>query len=137
MAAITITAVSIGVGADAAFERFEVGEAVDHGELIYFDTANGDYRLADADAEASAKAAGIAVTAGAGDGSYVLAITRGKLLIQSGPGMVKGTEYYCGTTPGQIVPKSDLASGDYVTRVGIANSTTELQVDIRVTGVTL
>ena len=135
MAAITITAASLGIGDGAVVQQYEVGEEVTHGEVIYLDTANKDYRLADADAAATAKAAAVAVTYGSADGQTVLAITRGKLVI--GSGLTQGTEYYLGTTPGTIVPKADLATGDYVTRIGIASSTSILDVSIDVTGVVL
>ena len=135
MAAVTITAANLGVGANAATRLYEVGVATAHGQVIYLDTANGDYRLADADVEATAKAAAIAVTSASADGDYVIGLTSGDLVI--GSGLVKGAEYYLGTTPGTIVPKSDLAGGDYVTRLGIAKSTSVLAVAIDVTGITL
>lgn len=135
MAAITITAANLGVGANAQTRLYEVGVAVSHGQVIYLDTANNDYRLADADAEATAKAAAIAVTAASADGDYVLGLSRGKLVI--GSGLTQGVEYYLGTTPGTIVPKGDLAGGDEVTRIGIASSTSVLEVAIESTGITL
>jgi hypothetical protein len=135
MAAVSITAANVGIGDGATIEILEVGETVTHGEVLYFDSANVDYRLADADVESTAKAKGISVTSAAADGSFVVAVTRGPLVL--GGGLTQGVEYYLGTTPGEIVPKADLVTGDYVTRLGIASSTTVLQVDIRVTGVTV
>lgn len=135
MAAITITAASVGIGSGARIEVVEVGEAIAHGDVIYYDTTNLDNRKADADIEATAKAVGIAVTSATGDGAFVAVVRSGSIVL--GSVLTQGTEYYLGTTAGTIVPKSDLASGDYVTRLGIAISATTLQVDIRATGVTI
>lgn len=135
MAALTITAANVGVGSNAAFQRYEVGAAIGHGQVIYYDTNNADYRLADADTAATARAVGITVTSATADGNFVLAVTRGELTL--GAILTVGTEYYLGTTPGEIVPKADLVTGDFVTRLGIATSTSTLFVDINATGVAL
>lgn len=135
MAAITITAANVGVGAGAVIQMVEAGEAITHGMPIYRDTASLDFRKADADAEATAIVKGITITACTADGTQVAIITRGPLVL--GSVLTQGTEYYLGTTAGTIVPKSDLATGDYVTRLGIASSATTLEVDIQSTGVTL
>ena len=135
MAALTITAANLGVGSGAQVQSYEVGAAVSHGQVIYYDTANSDHRLADADALGTAKATAISITAASADGDFVIAIKRGPLVL--GAILTKGTEYYLGTTAGTIVPKGDLTTGDFVTRLGIATSTSVLEVDIDATGVEL
>lgn len=135
MAALTITAANVGIGSDAVVAQVEAGEAVTHAMPVYYSIANADYRKADADAEDTAQVYGISITASTGDSTYLAVIRSGSLVL--GSILTQGTEYYLGTTAGEIIPKGDLATGDYVTRLGIATSATTLKVDIRNTGVTL
>lgn len=133
---LTITAANVGVGSNAKTQPVVVGQATSHGEVLYVDTTDNNLnKKADADFEETAKARGIAVTAGTANGSTVIVLTDGDLVL--GSILTQGVEYYVGTTPGTIMTKAELSAGDYITRLGIAKNTTTLAVDISVTGVTL
>jgi predicted lysophospholipase L1 biosynthesis ABC-type transport system permease subunit len=63
-------------------------------------------------------------------------------VIKSGPvtigaALTAGVAYYLSATAGGICPVADLASGDYPVILGIATSTTVLDVDIQEAGVAL
>lgn len=135
MATLTITAANIGVGSSAEIRPVTVGQSTAHGIPLYQDTSDGLWKPADADAEATAKAACISVTSATASGEDVIAIFTGDL--RMGAILTKGTEYYVNTTAGLIGEKSDLGSGDYVTRLGIAKSTSVLDVRPLASGVTL
>lgn len=135
MATLTITAANVGVGSTAQVLPFTVGQATTHGQALYIDTADGLAKPADADAAATAKARCIAITSATGTGQTVYGITSGDLVL--GAILTKGTEYYVHTTAGVICTKDELASGDFVTRLGIAKTTSILAVSIEATGVDL
>jgi len=110
--------------------------AITAGQVIYLDASNGNKaNLADADIEASAAAVGVAVNDCAAGGvcSYV---TTGNSVTVSGAPFTQGLAYYVSTTAGGIAPVADLLAGDYVTIIGVASSTSVLDVNIVVSGVT-
>ena len=51
--------------------------------------------------------------------------------------MTAGVAYYLSDTPGGICPVADLATGEYPTIIGIATSTTVLDVKFHASGVAL
>ena len=112
----------------------QAGSAVTIGQPVYLDTAVGKYSPADADAEATAAVAGIAITSADADGYFSMLSTTDLIL---GATLVTGDAYYLSTTAGSICSHSDLGSGDYVTLIGFAASTTVLNLDIAVTGITI
>lgn len=92
------------------------------------------YVLADANASATlANAEGIAVTPGVNDGFGIMASGGDVVLV--GTTMVVGETYLLSPTPGGIMPNGDRATGDYVTRLGVASSTTRLSLSVQATGV--
>ncbi len=131
MADISITAGSVGIANDAKYIKVQFGESVSIGQAVYRGT-NGKYYKTDADTELTAAAAGIAISSGGVD-DYGLLVTSGKMRI--GATVAVGTVYAVSTTLGGICPIADLGSGDYITTLGVATSTSTLQVDIQVSGV--
>ena len=110
--------------------------AITAGQVVYLDSANGGkVNLADADVEASAVAVGVAVNDCAAGGvcSYVKS---GSQISVSGAPFTKGLAYYVSLTAGGIAPVADLLTGDYVTIIGVASSTSVLDVNINASGVT-
>jgi hypothetical protein len=90
--------------------------------------------LADADASSSlATTAGIAMTPGIDDG-FGLVATAGSIILV-GTTLTVGTTYVQSDTAGGIMPIADLATGDYVTILGVATSASQLLLDIAVSGV--
>lgn len=92
------------------------------------------YVLADANAStALAAAEGIAMTPGVDNGYGVMATAGGIVLV--GTTMTVGETYLVSDTPGGIMPNADRSTTDYVTRLGTAASTTQLNLAIQATGI--
>lgn len=136
MADISITAANVVKGSNAVVEAGTAGAAITAGQVVYKDAADGKYKLADADsATAAAKAPrGIALN-GASDGQPLSIIRSGDVTI--GATLTPGTAYYLSPVAGGIAPLADVASGDDVVLLGLAESASVLAVDIQITGVTL
>ena len=115
-------------------EKVIYGATVAAGNPVYRDSADNEHKLTDANASAAAaKCVGIAVTPGI-DAGYGYIATGGSIILV-GTTMVVGTNYDCGPTAGEIIPEGDLASNDYVTRLGTAATATQLDLSIVATGV--
>jgi hypothetical protein len=95
---------------------------------------DGKAVLSDADASlALAATEGIAITPGVNNGHGLIAF--GGAIILVGATLVVGTVYVTSATAGGIMPISDAASGDYVTILGTASTTTQLELAINRTGI--
>lgn len=130
MADLTITAANVKPLTGATLQTVTYGETIDQGESVYL-SANKYYK-ADADAsEAAAAAVAIAITPGVADGVGVIA-TRGSINV--GATLTQGEIYVVSGNAGGIAPEGDLASGDYVTIIGIARSSSELYINIIASG---
>lgn len=137
MADLTITAASVLAGTNAEIVRGNAGATITAGQAVYLDTAStGEWLLADSDsatviARGSARF-GIALN-GAADGQPLAVQVSGDITI--GATMTAGTTLYLSDAPGGICPIADLATGDYITLVGVAMSTTVLRIDPLYSGV--
>jgi hypothetical protein len=54
-----------------------------------------------------------------------------------GATMTAGTVYYLSDTPGGICPLADVGAGEYVEVIGVATSTTVMQLILAYSGVSL
>lgn len=132
MADVSITATSVLKGATAVTNSGTAGGAVTAGQPIYSDSSDGKkLKSADADAEASAEAIGIALHAAENGQPLVYAISG---IVGLGAVMTQGEVYVVSATAGGIAPQSDLVSGDYVTVLGVAASTSNLDLSIEASG---
>ncbi len=137
MADLSITAANVIPGANAAIDRSaKAGAALAAGKVVYREAATGTYKLADSNsATAEAKTpTGIALHA-AEIGQPVAVQTAGELSF--GAILTAGSDYYLSETPGGIQPRADVASGELVSSLGYAKSTSVLVLKIQPTGVTL
>lgn len=137
MADISITAANVVKGSNAVVEAGTAGATITAGQVVYKDASDGKYKLADADsATAAAKAPrGIALN-GASNNQPLSILRSGDITI--GATLTPGTAYYLSpTTAGGICPLADVASGDDVVLLGLAESASVLAVGIQITGVTL
>ena len=131
MADLTITASQVQP-ADLSAHTFEgvAGAAITAGQPLYKDSTDGNaLKPADADAAASARCVGIAV-AGAADGQPVRYQRTGDVTLGAGAAMTVGTVYVVSATAGGIAPLADLASGDYVSILGVAISASVLRLNL-------
>lgn len=136
MADLTITAANVLPVAGSAVESGLAGEAVTAGKTVYLDSATNRYLLADSNSAtvAARTPKGIALN-GAATGQPLTVLLSGPITI--GATMTAGTIYTLSETPGGIQPATDLGSGEYVSVIGVATSTTVLNVKIQSSGVAI
>jgi hypothetical protein len=134
MADISITAANVGVGASTLKTRVvQFGEAVTQGQAVYVSTSDSKYYRCDADTQATAIAAGIVLSPAATNGYGLIALPAeqpGLALVNLGATLAVGTVYAVSVTAGGIAPIADLATGDYITTLGVATTTALLDLRI-------
>lgn len=136
MSDLSITAANVVPGSDAVVEHGTAGVSITAGQQVYLDSATGKYGLADNNSATAGvrKPRGTALHAAAAN--QPLAIQRdGSITI--GATMTAGVAYYLSDTPGGICPVADLASGEYPSLIGMATSTTVLDLNYQESGVAL
>lgn len=136
MADLTITAANVIAQSGSTKTSGTAGATITAGKIVYLDSADGKYKLADADSATTAvrSPAGVALN-GAADGQPLSVCTSGPVTI--GATMSAGVAYYLSPTPGGIAPVADILAGDYPSILGIATSTTVLTVKIQESGVAI
>lgn len=136
MADITVTASAVLVTEDTVFQTgYNFGEAVDAGEVVYLDTSVSPnvWKLADNTTAVKAAAGGIALNSGA-TGQPASVASLNNLTMD---GLTLGVFYYVSGNAGKLCPYADLGSGDYVTQVLGATSSTNAKVQPIALGVAL
>lgn len=136
MSDLSITAANVIAGADAVIEHGTAAVAVNAGQQTYLDGSTGKLGLADNNSGTPAvrKPRGTALHSAAAN--QPLAIQRdGSITI--GASLTAGVVYYLSDTPGGICPVADLATGEYPSIVGIATSTSVLDLNYQESGVAL
>lgn len=137
MADLSITAANVAAVSGASIDRSKnAGASVTAGQLVYLEAATSTWKLADCNsATVEARTpTGIALHAAA-SGQPLAVLTAGPITI--GATLTAGVAYYCSGTAGGIAPVADVTTGWYVTIVGIATSTTVLDVKFHASGVAL
>jgi hypothetical protein len=136
VADLTITAASVVSGTGALVAHGTAGAALTAGQVVYLDETTSSYKLSDSNSATAAvrDVDGIALHASAA-GQPIAVHTRGPITI--GATLVAGQTYALSETPGGIQPVADLGSGEYPTILGMATSTTVLNVKIQSAGVAL
>jgi hypothetical protein len=133
MADLTITAADVALSQNTSLvtDIFQSGQAgIAPGKPVYFNTSDSKYKLADANETSPAeapRAAAIALSY-AGLNEYFFAVTRGKFIL--GATLAVGTVYVVSGNVGMIAPIADAASGWEITILGVATSTTVLDLQI-------
>ena len=134
MADLSQTRANVKLGNENRKTRLvQFGESVLQGQPIYADATSNKFLQTDANVSAAvAKAEGIVLTPASTDG-WGIVVTEG--LIDIGATLVVGESYYVSRNKGAIMPVGDLQSGDYPTFLGIAVTTSLLDLQIRAGGV--
>lgn len=131
MAVLTITDANVKPGAQASIEyRGLAAGAVRRGRPVYID-ANDQIQECANSSEALAEAVGIALNQ-ADDGQPVAYVKSGEEF-EPGATLVFPETYYVGDSAGDIIPAADLGSGDYVTPLFTAKSTSKAILCIKPT----
>ncbi|HWL05005.1 MAG TPA: hypothetical protein VNQ99_08725 [Xanthobacteraceae bacterium] len=135
MADITITAANVQAGVGAQLETGRAGAAITAGQWVYRDT-DDKYKLADNNAVAAIVRVPVGVALHAAAVNQPLTIQKAGTLAIGGT-LVAGVVYYLSDTPGGMCPVADLTTGEYPCIVGIAKSTSVLDMVIKSAGVAL
>lgn len=125
MAALTITAADVGY-VSGPTKVVQVGEAVAQGEPLRELTSDGKYYLCNHTTTTDGGASLVALTPASSDGYVVAAAATA--VIDIGATVAIGTCYVVGPTDGDINPLGDLATGDFVTVIGHAVSTSDIKL---------
>ena len=131
---LSVTAGSVVPASDATMENGTAGATITTGQVVYLDSSTNTFKLADADSATSAVRTpyGIALN-GASSSQPVRVLKAGGL--NPGATVVVGKVYVLSTTAGGIAPVTDLATGTYVSVLGIGTTTSNIQVVVQVSGV--
>jgi hypothetical protein len=132
MTDIVVTPATVVAGADASIDFGVAGQAITAGQVVYLETATNKLKLADnnsTDLEVRTPR-GIALNGAAND-QPIAVIRSGQVTIGT---LVANVAYYLSDTPGGICAVADLAAGEYPTLLGMAKTTTSLDVHIYTTG---
>lgn len=133
MADIAITAANT-VTVSGTTEQALAGETITAGQAVYLDSSSGKYLKADADSATAAARAVRGIALNGASLNQPLSIQRtGDITI--GGTLAANTAYYLSGTPGGICPLADVGTGEYMTLIGVAISTTVLRLGILSTGV--
>jgi hypothetical protein len=126
------TPTSVVAGSGATTTTGTLGETVDAGMPVYLKAADSKYYKAIATSPDVAAAIGLALNGG-GAGQPVKIQTGGN--INPGAVLTVGETYYVSNTAGKLMPSGDLSVGEYVTRLGMATTASNLLMDLDASGV--
>ncbi len=133
MADVTVTAANVRPKSGATVQPLTAGGTITAGDVVYQDSADSSKaKRADTTTAAKAAAVGIAVTNAATD-EIVYVLTAGN--IDVGGTLAVGEIYTCSDNAGKIAPAADNGTGDFVTILGVADSASNLQLEILASGV--
>lgn len=125
MADISITAASVVAASSGRTKQVTAGGTVTRGMPVYKDTSdNNEYKACDANAQASSICDGIALN-DAADGQPLTVCEEGNITYNAV--LTKGEIYCVSENAGGICPEADVGSGEYMTVLGVATSTTVLK----------
>lgn len=135
MADLSPTAANVIAASDAVTEAGTLGATGVPADVVYKDSADGLLKLADNDGVTASKTPiGLLLNGGA-NGQPARILKSGN--INLGAILTAGATYYLSNTAGKICPLADVGTGETVTIIGIAISTSVLKVNITTSGVTL
>lgn len=134
MANLTVTAANVIPGSGAKSISGVIGATVTAGQVAAIDPATGKCVLADSNHATLAlrNPKGIFLNGG-GDGQPCRIHTEGPLAF--GAILTAGTDYWLSDAAGAIAPRADVGAGETAVLLGIAISTSILDVQIQNSGV--
>jgi hypothetical protein len=132
LADLVQTRVNVAVASVGSLEVVKVGEAVLQGQPGYLDST-GVWRVASRTSQALAKASCLFITPAGSNGFSAILQGDGRL-VNLGAALVVG-KTYCVSTSGAIVESSELVTGNWITQLGQAISTSLLRTKFNITDI--
>jgi hypothetical protein len=135
MANLTITAANVKASKTGSIKKDGIaGVTLTAGQVLALDSTTQKLILADANGSADAKSViGIALNNASLDQPIKYVIFDPNFVV--GATLIPGTTYVLSATPGMICPAADVATGDTVTDLGPALTTTTLNLNLTAGGV--
>lgn len=135
MADLSITVANIQVASDDVQTSYDqASAAITQGQVVRYTATTRKWAPAINSAEVPVGTRlALALTKAAADNDYLIAAMTGKLIL--GATLVVGTTYFLSDTSGGIMPEGDLATGNWVVRVGVAETSSILRLDFDPAGV--
>ena len=134
MADLSITAANVKTYAGADMGSGQAGEAITAGQTLYRKAADGKLWKADDTSIAKATCLGVALNNAAADQPVSYAKAGG---VNPGAAVIVGTIYGLTDTAGGISTIADRAAGDYITLLGVATTTSRIDLRINASGVAI
>jgi hypothetical protein len=136
MADLTVTSTNVISGDNAHIQEGQFGETVIAGQVVYKSSTTNLWMRADANSVTieARHAIGIALNGGAVNQPAIVQ-TSGKINV--GATLTPGAAYYVSANPGGICPVADVTTGSAVCQLGLAESTSLLDLAIQFPNVTL
>jgi len=135
MADLIINTDLVGPGGPGGRVLQSIGSvAIDRGQPVVYDSATNKWSLASADTVDNAVVGGLCISPCAADGDTFSLWEIGPVIL--GATLVKGQIYVLSPTlSGKIFTAAELTTGDFVTILGVASSSTVLEFDPVVSGI--
>jgi hypothetical protein len=122
---ISITAASVVPSASAKFATKTAGATITAGQVVYEDTSDSNkVKLADTDSATALARVVFGIAAGGAAAGQPVRIIREDPALTLGAVVAIGDIIILSGTAGAICPSTDAATGDYVTFLAVATSTT-------------
>jgi hypothetical protein len=136
MADLTITAANVKL-ISGPTEQLTAGATLTAGQAAYKEAATGDAKLSDNDSATAEVRAVLGLSLHAALTDQPVTIAKNGAIVDLGAILTAGTDYFLSGTPGGICPRADVTTGDDPVRIGMALTTSRLQLDINDPAVTL
>lgn len=136
MADIAITAANVKL-VSGNTQSFAAGAAVTAGQVVFKEEATKKVKLSDNDSATGEVRSAFGLTLNGAALDQPVSVAQNGSIIDLGAVLVAGTDYFLSGTPGAICPRADVLTTDDPVRIGMALTTSRLQLDINDPGVTL
>lgn len=133
MADLTITTIKRVSG---NVSTSNAGEALAAGDVVYSNSTGNTHDKADATDTTKASAIGVQLLA-TDSGALSTVAQSGSVIEITGTTLTVGDVYVVSATSGKIAPQADLTTGDILTIIGYAKTTSQIQISITPTGVVI
>lgn len=136
MTDLTITAANVKL-ISGPTEQLLAGATLTAAQATYKEAATAKAKLADNDNATAEVRTIYGLTLHAALADQPVVVAKNGAIVDLGAILTAGVDYYLSGTPGGICPRADVTSGDDPVRIGIALTTSRLQLDFADPGVTL
>ncbi|MGV8830338.1 MAG: hypothetical protein ACOH2N_00040 [Devosia sp.] len=113
------------------------GVAITAGQVGYKEAATSKAKLSDNNSATAEVRSVLGITLNGAAADQPVLLAQNGSVVDFGAVFTAGTDYYLSGTPGGICPRADVTTGDDPVRVGMALTTSQLQLDINDPGVSL